>query len=234
MIAKATQWVKGLFAKPALNRNLYFLSKVQWFIAISWGYKTYSLKEDNLLLLHLAYPILALLWLSAKDQQVAIRNRRLSQIFSQLYADHVRWTALYNALREEWDQQITWPKRNTKDSESLHAKFFIYPHGYDFQAAAVPSENLIWSSISYCTCCLDTTLLCGFYLEQAIYSLFLNSLHLGLCEHSCLQLVISSFTVVGLTSAAQGTIQHPHHHGANSKFALFLQKVIKKAHCFKD
>lgn len=176
MIAKATRQVKRLFAKAALNRNPYFFSKVQWFIAISWGYKACILKEDNLLLFHLACAILVLLWLSAKDQQVAIRNRRLSRIFSQLYSRPWQVNSVTQCAKGRTrSAKILWSKRNTLEWGSSHAKFSIRPHGYDFQAVAIPSENLIWSPVSDCTRCLDTALCCGFYLEQAVCSPLPNS-----------------------------------------------------------
>lgn len=41
-----------------------------------------------------------------------------------------RWMALYNALREEWNQQILWPPQKIKYTrESSCAKFSIHFHG---------------------------------------------------------------------------------------------------------
>lgn len=124
----------------------------------------------------------------------------------------------YSALRSA----DTMVKKEYTRVESSHANFSIHPHGYDFQAVVIPSNKFIWSLVSDRTCCLDTVLCCGFYLEPSSLQLWPSASSILLSwpslrlDTTCLRNHIASTSL-----------------WYNSKFKLFLQNFMKKEHDFK-
>lgn len=201
---------------------------MQWFIAISWGYKTCILKEYNLLLFHLAYAILVLLWLSAKDQQVAIRNRRPSRIFSQLYVRP--WqvnSVIQRAKGGTRSANVMANKKYTRvrilTCQVPHSSPWLWFPG---RAYTIRELDLEPSLRSY-------TLPRHFFMLWLLFrvSHLLPSPKLTPASSLQTQLPPDSCLSYHWRRLDQETVQHPQYCGANSKFALFLQKLIKKGTC---